>query len=201
MIALKILGIVIGALILLIGAICFIPVSLRLTSTADERLGYKLYVLGIPINIDKMVKKKNAKSSAADNKKDEEENKVKSKPSLDELAGIVKALAKQFFWLLKRFKINKLHILSISAGDDAAEVAMQYGAICAVLYPITAIIESNMRIKKNAADISVLCDFERNEPVFEIDIKVCIKVFYLLQAGLSALTDIVKQRAEKEINK
>ena len=79
MIALKIFGIVIGALILLIGAICFIPVSLRLTSTADERLGYKLYVLGIPINIDKIVKKKNAKSSAADNKKDEEENKVKSK--------------------------------------------------------------------------------------------------------------------------
>lgn len=200
MIALKIIGIVIGALILLIGAICIIPVSFRLTSKADERLGYKLYVLGIPINLEKLIKKREGNSTTPENEKGEGD-KVKSKPSLDELADIVKALAKQFFWLLKRFKICKLHILSISAGEDAAEIAMQYGAICAVLYPVTAIIESNMRIKKNAADISVLCDFEQNEPVFELDIKVSVKVFYLLQAGLSALTDIVKQRAEKEITK
>ncbi len=202
MLALKILGIVIFALLMLIFAICFIPISLRLTSKADERLGYKVYVLGVPIPLKKFTKKNGENSDKPEAEKDEDKvSKVKSKPSLDELADIVKALAKQFFWLLKRFKINKLHILSISAGTDAAAIAMQYGAICAVLYPVTAIIESNMRIKRNASDISVVCDFEREEPVFELDIKVSIQVFYLLQAGLAFLSYIVKQRAEKEINK
>lgn len=202
MIALKILGIVLCALILLVGAICFIPVSLRLTSKADERLGYKLYVLGVQIPIKKLAGKKSSKAEKSETETEKgEEDKVKSKPSLDELADIIKALSKQFFWLLKRFKINKLHILSISAGDDAASVAMQYGAICAVLYPITAVIESNMHIKKNATDVSVACDFERDESVFELDIKVSVKVFYLLLAVAAILSDIVKQRAEKESSK
>ncbi len=198
MTVLKVIGIVIGAILLLIAAVSAMPVSIRLTSKAHQRLKYKLYILGIPVPLGK--KKENPTKKPKDTQSGGTKKKAISKPALDELAEIVDSLAKQFFWLLKRFKISKLHILSISAGDDAADVAMQYGTICAVLYPTISIIEANMKIKRGATDINVVCDFERADPAFELDIKASIIIFHLLKAALSVLFDAVKATAAKEAN-
>ncbi len=95
--------------------------------------------------------------------------------------GLLALIAGQILWLLKRVRIKKFHLLAICGGDDAADAAMDYGLVCAAVYPFVGYLESTAKFAKKANDIQVGCDFE-NEASFETEIIAKIRIIHLLRA-------------------
>ncbi len=94
---------------------------------------------------------------------------------------ILSLLAGQILWLLSRVRIKKFHLLAICGGDDAADAAMDYGLVCAAVYPFVGYLESTAKFAKKANDIQVGCDFE-NEASFETEIIAKLRIIHALRA-------------------
>ncbi len=191
---LKIIGIVFAVLVLLVAVILSLPVSIIIRSNKENRLKVLFSVLGKSFG-DKPRRKKTDNPLAAALKKiigvGQTEDKKKSKSSakdggfatkLTDTIATLKPLLDRIFWLLPRARIKKLHIVSISAGDDAADTALHYGAVCAVVYPLISYIQSLSRVSKKAVDTRISCDFDAPESIFELDIKISFTVLLLLRA-------------------
>lgn len=112
-----------------------------------------------------------------------------------QIADIVISLFGRVLWILKYCVAERLHIKAVCAGDDAADAAMEYGAVCAVVYPLVGYFETVMRVKKSGYDIDVSCDFLSNDTVFELDTLFRVRVFYVL----GALFHIIKRNAERQV--
>ncbi len=109
----------------------------------------------------------------------------------------LKLLLDRIFWLLPRARVKKLRIVSISAGDDAADTALRYGAVCAVLYPLISYLQSLTRVRKKAVDTCITCDFDATESTLELDIEISLTV----HLALRALWHIAKKQAINELEK
>ena len=48
--------------------------------------------------------------------------------------------------LMRAITVDRLYLDVLVASGDAAQTAIDYGKICAVVYPIQALIESKMRV-------------------------------------------------------
>ena len=84
-------------------------------------------------------------------------------------------------WLLKRVKLEKLRILAVCGGGDAAESAMEYGTVCAVLYPLAGFIRGSTNACERNIDVRVGCDFT-GEPVFEFELRAAIRIIHIVRA-------------------
>ena len=58
---------------------------------------------------------------------------------------------------------------------------MQYGAACAVLYPLITYLQTELRVRRRAVDTSITCDFEAAEPTFELDAELRLSVLLALR--------------------
>lgn len=96
---------------------------------------------------------------------------------------LLSLLAGQILWLLKKVRIKKFHLLAICGGYDAADAAMEYGLVCAAVYPFVGYLESTAKFAKKANDIQVGCDFE-NQAHFETEIVVKIRIIHAVRAVL-----------------
>lgn len=53
-----------------------------------------------------------------------------------QIADILMSLLGRVVWILKYCVAERFFIKAVCAGDDAADAAMEYGAVCAVVYPL-----------------------------------------------------------------
>ncbi len=201
MIFLKILGIVLAVITILILLILSIRIRLNLVFSTENESKLLVKVLFFTFSNKKEEKKE-------DNKKKEKKESAflkwfKRKLGIDVLTDseslkqnanekgisgtvnkittVVSLLAGQIGWLLRKFRIHRLHILAICAGDDAADAAMDYGLVCAAIYPLVGYLETNLKTDKNAQDIQIGCDFEGNAK-FDLDVYVSIRIIHILRA-------------------
>lgn len=190
---LKILGIVFAVLVLLVAIILSLPVGIIIRNDKENGPKVLFSVLGKELKskpkqeksdnpIVSALKKIVGVGQSEDKKKSDTHAKDGVLTKLADSAGTLKLLLERIFWLLPRARVKKLHIVSISAGDDAADTALQYGAICAVLYPLISYIRSRMRVSKKAVDTKIACDFDATESTFELDIKITFTVWLMLRA-------------------
>ncbi len=100
--------------------------------------------------------------------------------TLERLISVLAMLAGQLGWLVKRLRVHRFRLHAV-CGGDAADAAIEYGVICATVYPIAGAVDASVKTKKNALDIRVGCNFD-GEPdlVFETDIS--IRVIHLIRA-------------------
>ena len=101
--------------------------------------------------------------------------------TVNKITTVISMLFGQIGWLLKRFCIHKLRIIAICGGDDAADAAMDYGLVCAAVYPLAGYLDTNLKSDKNAQDIQIGCDFEGNAH-FEFEIYVSVRIIHILRA-------------------
>ncbi len=74
------------------------------------------------------------------------------------LAQIIKTAA---LGLFRTITVDKLKLNIKVASDDAAETAINYGQLCAAVYPVHALIESSVRVRSRS--INIAPDFLNNE--------------------------------------
>lgn len=83
--------------------------------------------------------------------------------------------------LLWHIKICNIKLKLTVAGSDAAETAIEYGAVCAAVYPVMAFLESYA--KMGLKNIDVRSDFTGGKNEFGFSAIIKMQVFFLLVAA------------------
>lgn len=203
--------------ILLPLALCLLPIYIRLYKDEEGNPQFALKVLCFPIPLEK-------KEEPKEEKKKEPEEKKGENPVLQQLglsqytsAGNLKksisekgllSTLKHFVAILKpvfsavgqvarKFRVCRAHLEVVTAGENAA---MEYGTVCAILYPLSAFLQNRCWVKSRGVKTDVRCDFEGFEGDISYDLILRIFVGNLIPIGLRLLITIWKEGKAHEGN-
>ena len=160
MILLKILGIILAAVILLAAGALLLPVDLLLRGGSRQELRCGVRILGIKIWLrsgeePEPSEKERAKGGLLRKLRknfgtgaggEAPEKGPGGAEALRETVETVKLWLNRLGWLLRRCRLQRCRIVSVSAGEDAP---LEYGVACAVLYPLAAYLQSSsLRVRR-----------------------------------------------------
>ena len=77
-------------------------------------------------------------------------------------------------FILKKAKFKKVYLTITVATDDASKTALSYGRICSVVYPVTAYMDNELKVSRNAFDINIGCDFNTDKPDYSFELEVSL---------------------------
>ena len=117
--------------------------------------------------------------------------------SVNKVVTVISLLLGQFVWLLSKICVKRFHILAICGGSDAADAAMEYGYVCAAVYPLVGYIDTHLNTKKDATDVQIGCDFE-NDAYFETDFIAKLRLIHIVRAVLRNAKNMAKEQARLE---
>lgn len=209
MVVLKIIGIILATIILLIGLILLVKTKLFVSFSKEKGfdVGFRVLFFKKTLTAKKHKAKKQSRLGQKikqwlgldvfdkeELKKDVENGTISE--TVTQIITIVMLFFDRIKWLLSKLRVDKLKINAV-CGGDSAEAAMEYGLVCASVYPLTAFVTNNINIKKNAEEISIFCNFD-GETYLEFDLKISVRNFHLLKAALGCLTDlaVIAQQTE-----
>ena len=95
---------------------------------------------------------------------------------------LIRSVSRPLPFLLKHFRLTNLEVCITVGGEDAAETALTYGKLCAVVHGSLAALKSMMCVRTKRVDI--FCDFCGGETWQQIDFKLKIRLGILLWAAL-----------------
>lgn len=202
--------IIIAAIIILITALLFLPASLFLSFNGDFSVKIKLG--GICVFNSDNTKPENVKHEKdtkpeAENKKADSGEKqnlftaLKAKlgftGAVKEILYTVKSALVKIKKQLKKITVKRLTVDISIASDNAAKTAVEYGAVCAAVYPLLSFLESvaNIGIKQ----INVSSDFNSQKPHFSFSAVVRLRIIYLIIAAFAAFCEYNKFKTRNEL--
>ena len=221
MIVLKIIGILLATIILLFLLVLMLRIRLMLSFNTSEGIIFRLKILFFTFGGKKKPKKEKSipKKDEAP-KKEKKPNrfleKIKKKLGLDiidpktlkedtetkgisdtagKLIGLAMLLLGQLAWILSKMRLEKLRIIAVCGGGDAADAAMEYGLLCSTVYPFLGYIDSNFDLKEECQEIQLGCDFE-GDAQFEFDLFISIRIIHLFRAVLRSLAGMAENAKE-----
>ena len=178
-------------IIFILFLVLLIPAKLKVKASL-ENFDLKVSVLGIEIPIKKEKKDQQGK------KKKSFKNFFKERSlsgKLSTVFNVLNQILNKVKFMLKRSKVEKFELDITVSGDDAAVTAIEYGAVCAVVYPaVSLILNYNKALKEN---INIVCDYTNTKPTLEFYGVVSIRLIHLL-ALLSILPSIFRNVNKKE---
>lgn len=185
---------IIGGVLLLIALLLLLPITAQIKFKDD--LDFKVKFLGITVYKLKEEKQKNEnpKGEKTDQKLKEEQglfSKLKAKHgfkgAIKELFDFVSAVFCEIKPQLLKIKFRKFKLDLIVVGEDAAMTAIEYGAVCAIVYPVLSFIDQNLNIKLK--QINVEAGFKHNESEFSTSFDVKANAILLLIIAFKALKE------------
>ncbi len=81
-------------------------------------------------------------------------------------------------YFIKTMKFKKVYLDLGVVGSDAAQTAIQYGQVCATVYPILSFFQSIARVKYK--QINVKSDFENKKSTFSFSLNVNLQIIFLI---------------------
>lgn len=91
---------------------------------------------------------------------------------------------------LRFIKFRKIKLNLIVAGDDVAKTAIDYGAVCAAVYPVLSLFDSiaNVKYKK----INLKAGFEEGKSSFDFSLDIKISLLFILIFGVRIFKEYKK---------
>lgn len=184
---------IIAALIIIISTLLFVPFHLLIKNEDGQTHLYIriLFIKVDPIKISQKMSSKNKKPNRfvkwikkAFSKKHPPVTKQEKSffEKITDAVEAIKTVIGVLKELIKKIKIKKLHIKAITADNDAADAALEYGKLCAVVYPAVSFLQTLVRVDEKGIDIFLGCDFNAENPVFEIETDIVFNLFGVLSA-------------------
>ena len=201
---------VFGGIVLLLILLLCCPITLRLSFLNGFSVRLKYLFLSFQLLLQKE-KSTGKKKRASQKKKKSEESestleKLRRLTGEDSAAGLFDFLRE--LAVLAAGSLKKLfrHLmiadfsLDVSAGgEDAAETALTYGKLCAVIYPAVSVLVSQAKTKHYG--VSVFPDFsEGAQTKAHMEARLRIKPVFLLSAGIGFLAKLVWAFFKKKIS-
>ena len=191
--------IIISAVLLLLGIVLFLPLKVNLAFKGDFRA--KITFVGITLFT---TEKGETEQKNTENEVEEQTEKGTKKPDIFEFLkekygffGAVKKILLLLYdmlshikGLLRHIKIKKAVFDINVAGSDAAQTAIQYGAICSAAYPLTALLESCRVVKFKR--INIKSDFDGGEATFEFSTEVSAALIFLIISAIKIYKEYKK---------
>ena len=104
----------------------------------------------------------------------------KIKETVQIVLDLIRSVAKPLGDLLKKSRVTDLRLTLRVGGEDAAEIALNYGKLCGVVYGSLAALQNFIRVRVKKLDLS--CDFCSEKTEQEIDFKLKVRVGSVLRA-------------------
>ncbi len=179
-------------LIILVLLIIFLFLPITATVSISKNTDFKINYLGLKL-FPLKEKQSTVKTGKADeNKKNYFKTLIDKKgfsEALSEIFGIIKSVLAQVSFIFKHILIRNFYCKTVVASDDAAKTAIEYGAVCTLIYSFFGFLNSITDFKFK--DIIVTSDFNSNKPEFELFTKIKIAPIYILIAGIKLLISFV----------
>ena len=200
---------VFGGIVLLLILLLCCPITLRLSFLNGFSVRLKYLFFSFQLLPEK--EKSTGKKKHADRKKKQEESettlgKLRRLTGEDSAAGLfdflreLAVLAAGSLKKLFRHLVIADFSLDVSVGgEDAAETALTYGKLCAVIYPAVSVLVSQAKTKHYG--VSVFPDFsEGAQTKAHMEARLRIKPVFLLSAGIGFLAKLVLAFFKKKIS-
>ena len=100
------------------------------------------------------------------------------------VSNLLETLSTAMTTLFRGLHIYSLYVKMILGGGDAAQIAQDYGKVCAMYYPIKGIILNGMKVDNYDDDIQA--DFLADATEYEFQLIASISVGLLLKVGIKA---------------
>lgn len=195
---------VISGILLILFLLLILPVTVIADFTENKSITVKYLFLKFRFGLNgkkkdkpKKEKKKQKPKPDSDKKKSSPKNNRKRKiaETVSEYAELLRELLKNFSYMLKHITVGRFYVKISVCGEDAADTAVQYGAVCAVIYPFAAFTESIITVKN--MELNVEPNFGNVESFGEAFISFRIKPFHVVLAAISAVKCFVKFKNSK----
>ena len=106
--------------------------------------------------------------------------------------------------MLERLKGSFKHIavrrlcldIKVSSGDAAA-TAIEYGAVCAAVYPVLSFIDSTANVKMK--NINISADFNSGDSDFGFSVIVRVRIIYLIVMAFGVFSEYNKFKTRNEL--
>ena len=189
MLVLKIIGVILLAITILIIAILLTPVKFQISSKSGSEIKFRLFWGIFKIDTKNNKKTKKLKFNLKE---------TGFKGTFGKSIEITKFLMKQLGKLLSKVKLKRLHIEYVCVGEDAADTAVKYGVLSALVYPFVALLESSMNSKKNKLSVNLNCDFDKKESCYEFLCIVKLRIIYALIVFIKTIAFLTKESQKNE---
>ncbi len=209
----EIILLILAAIAVLIALVLSLPLHIYIKTDKDEKFSAKVKILFF--NLTKKRKEKKEPPAPKDEKPKSTAEKVLSffgfsdfsslrsikerlqksgvATTVSELGKLVVDLIKRAAGLVKHIKLHRLNVKVVCASDDAAAAAIEYGAVCAILYPAVSFISSSVKTKTNALNVNVSCGYDDCESDLYVDTHFSIRMFFLVKAVIKITFDNFKK--------
>ena len=202
--------IIIGVILLSLAAILFLPIDAKIRF--KEKFFLKVKFSGITVFKLRPEEKKpqaEEKSKAENTPAPKKENvalgyfkRLKEKygfsGAVKQIFGFLRDLIPHIKGLLKHIKIKGIKLDIIIAEGDAAKTAIEYGGVCAAVYPVLSLLESIADVEYKA--INVTSDFEGSKSDISFEATIRSRIFFLLIALFKIYSEYKKFTAGIENN-
>ena len=185
---------IIGTIFLLLLAILLLPLKVKISFC--EEFSFKVKFLFFTVYKPKEKPIENKKSTKKEPPKKTESmfSELKSKNGF---VGAVKEIFKLFSdslqhikFLLRFIKFKNIKLNLNVASTDAAGTAIQYGAVCSVVYPVLSFFESIANVKYK--NINIKSDFDSKESRFDFSLDISLQLLFLLLSGFKIYKEYKK---------
>lgn len=192
--------IVVGSILLFFVILVLCPVTCSIRYQDALFLKIRFLFISYQILPEKKKRKKSEKKKKSKEKKvqkSEKESPIKAIIKDRGLSGFLRFIkeltataAGALKKLWKHIRISNLSADVRVATEDAADTAIQYGHVCAVVYPSVNFLASNGKCKNY--HVLVVPDFSSETSSVEFSANVHVKLCFLISLAVSTLIQIIK---------
>lgn len=184
------------AVVLLLVLVLLLPVTAYVSF--DKKFNLKIKLAGVIVFALKP-KEKIKKPAAISDKKAEKETKtvfekIKDKNgffgAIKEIFAFLSDCIGHLQWLFKFVRFRKICFNLTVASKNAAQTALEYGALCSVVYPVLSFFDSIANVKYK--QINVESDFDNNQSNFDFSLIIKLQIIFLLVAVLKIFKEYKK---------
>lgn len=195
--------IIILSILLFLVLLLLLPVSLYIGFDGDfsakiKFAGIKVYELKPPDS------EKNPEKKSRDKTANHQENffeKLKKKQgfsgAVKEISAFIKALLSRLKKQMRHIAVRKLCLDIRVASPDAAQTAIEYGAVCSAVYPILRLIDSTANVKMKQINVSAV--FNSAKPVFGFSVIIRAKIIFLIIMAFTAFSEYNNFKTRNEL--
>lgn len=117
--------------------------------------------------------------------------------AVKEIFSFVKSLLKRLKKQLGHIAVRRLCLNIRVASSDAAQTAVEYGAVCSAVYPALSFLDSvtDIKIKR----INIFSDFNSEKSDFSFSVIIRIKIIFLIILAFQAFSEYNKFITRNEL--
>ncbi len=120
--------------------------------------------------------------------------------AVGELASIGKIILEKTGKAAKHIRVKKFYFLVTAASHDPAKTAVVYGSLCAIVFPALKGFQNLLKFNDRKTKVSVLSDFNSQSSTIELDIKVKLRLWFIVRLAVGVLFEIIRRKVKSNIS-